>query len=425
MVWARAAIMTAAFALIFNQWGKPIFSSLGLAVLNYLVVEHMLPRASPALIKAGLIGRDRLKKNSKDLPEMLGALVGCIYILSLMTFVPSMFFKYLAAGGDGHFPHSRLAEYLSGILSLQSMLVLGVCDDLFDLRWRHKFFLPAIAAIPMLVIYYVDFGVTRVVIPAFLRVGSIIGPAVDLGWIYYAYMGAFSIFSTNCINIYAGVNGLEVGQSVVVGVGVLVNDLLYLIALPNDTPAVHAHLLSSYILLPFLGGSLALLRYNWYPAQGFVGDTYCYLSGMVFAVVGILGHFSKTMLFLFGPQVANFIYSIPQLFHIVPCPRHRMPLLDPATGKLLPSRADVTDLPKSKLRILEFMEKLGLLKLWKSESKIEMSNLTLITLVLVHSKPLREDELATRLLILQALWAIFALTMRHMLARIIFGLDNL
>lgn len=62
-----------------------------------------------------------------------------------------------------------------------------------------------------------------------------------------------------------------------------------------------------------------------YPADVFVGDTFCYFSGMTFAVVAILGHFSKTMLLFFIPQVFNFIYSVPQLFKMVPCPRHRLP----------------------------------------------------------------------------------------------------
>lgn len=62
-----------------------------------------------------------------------------------------------------------------------------------------------------------------------------------------------------------------------------------------------------------------------YPAKVFVGDTFCYFSGMSFAVVAILGHFSKTMLLFFIPQVINFLYSVPQLFKFIPCPRHRLP----------------------------------------------------------------------------------------------------
>ena len=62
-----------------------------------------------------------------------------------------------------------------------------------------------------------------------------------------------------------------------------------------------------------------------YPARAFIGDTFCYFSGMAFAVVGILGHFSKTLLLFFIPQIINFIFSCPQLFGLVPCPRHRLP----------------------------------------------------------------------------------------------------
>ena len=47
--------------------------------------------------------------------------------------------------------------------------------------------------------------------------------------------------------------------------------------------------------------SLALMKHNAFPSKVFVGDTYCYFAGMTFAVVGILGHFSKTMLLLFIP----------------------------------------------------------------------------------------------------------------------------
>ncbi len=68
-----------------------------------------------------------------------------------------------------------------------------------------------------------------------------------------------------------------------------------------------------------------ILTHNRYPSKVFVGDTYTYFAGMTFAVVGILGHFSKTLLLFFIPQLVNFLYSIPQLIGIIPCPRHRLP----------------------------------------------------------------------------------------------------
>ena len=47
-----------------------------------------------------------------------------------------------------------------------------------------------------------------------------------------------------------------------------------------------------------------------------------------------MGHYSETLLLFFAPQIFNFVYSLPQLFRLVPCPRHRLPRLDPASGLL-------------------------------------------------------------------------------------------
>jgi len=75
---------------------------------------------------------------------------------------------------------------------------------------------------------------------------------------------------------------------------------------------------------------------NRYPSRVFVGDTYTYFAGMTFAVVGILGHFSKTVLLFFIPQLFNSAYSVPQLFGIIPCPRHRLPRPAPPSSSPFP-----------------------------------------------------------------------------------------
>ena len=256
---------------------------------------------------------------------------------------------------------------------MHTTTLLGITDDILDLRWRHKVFIPAVASLPLLVVYYVDFGVTSVVIPRFLlpyipntSITNSDTGLIHLGAVYYLYMAALSIFAPNGINILAGVNGIEVGQSIVITLLLLLNSSLYLIPFPGNPilgsspppnvfphPATDSHLFTWYLLLPFLAVSLALYSQNRYPARVFVGDTYCYLAGMVFAVVGILGHFSKTLLLLLTPQIFNFIYSSPQLFFpswLIPCPRHRLPkynartnLLEPSTAEILPLSAVATE----------------------------------------------------------------------------------
>lgn len=278
----------------------------------------------------------------------------------------------------------------------------------------------------MLIVYFVDFGVTQVVVPVFLQ--EYLGVMVNLGWLYYAYMAAVAIFCPNSINILAGVNGIEVSQSIVIALLLVVNDMLYLAPLtPYPHPATESHLFSLFLLLPFIGVSLALWWHNWYPARVFVGDTYCYFAGMVFVVVGILGHFSKTLLLLFIPQIFNFAYSAPQLFHIIPCPRHRLPKFNARTG-LLENSVTQWQRPPSRpiAMVLELLHSLRLLRVERNAKGeiIESTNFTILNLWLVWFGPMREDRLAMGILGLQVVCGLLGLFIRHRLALWVFEQDN-
>jgi UDP-N-acetylglucosamine--dolichyl-phosphate N-acetylglucosaminephosphotransferase len=278
----------------------------------------------------------------------------------------------------------------------------------------------------MLIVYFVDFGVTQVVVPVPLQ--RYLGPIIDVGRLYYVYMAAVAIFCPNSINMLAGVNGIEVAQSLVIAILLLINDSLYLAPFtPYPHPAMDSHLFSIYFLLPFIGVSLALLCHNWYPSKVFVGDTYCYFAGMVFVVVGILGHFSKTLLLLFIPQLLNFLYSCPQLFHIIPCPRHRLPKFNAATGLLENSVAEwpvpPSPLVDTALRTLHQLKLVGI-RTNKQGEIIESTNLTLLNLWILWFGPMKEDRLASQIVLLQAVLGLLALFVRHRMALLVFPTDN-
>ena len=185
-----------------------------------------------------------------------------------------------------------------------SFLLLGFADDVLDLPWRYKLVLPAIASLPLLATYT---GPTTVLIPSPLRqllmstshagsgtneltvLGSLVnvfatvdenahGAIVDLGYFFLLYMCLLAVFCTNTINIYAGVNGLESGQTVVIACAVLFTNLLEVSR--AETPYQHPHFFSLCLIVPFLGATLPLMYKNWCPSQLFVGDTFCYSSGM-------------------------------------------------------------------------------------------------------------------------------------------------
>jgi UDP-N-acetylglucosamine--dolichyl-phosphate N-acetylglucosaminephosphotransferase len=249
------------------------------------------------------------------------------------------------------------------------------------------------------------------------------------GTLYYVYMALFTIFCPNSINILAGVNGIEVGQSLVIATLIMINDILYLLpSTPYPHPATDSHLFSIYLLLPFVAVSLALLCHNWYPSKVFVGDTYCYFAGMVFAIDGILGHFSKTLWLLFLPQVFNAIYSAPQIFPFVPCPRHRLPHFNARTGLMEPSTVTFgRRLAMPIEQCLKLLHALGLLRVKEDEQGrvTESTNFTLINLWLVWFGPLREERLVSSLMIAQFVIGLFGLVVRHRLALLVFSADNL
>lgn len=155
-----------------------------------------------------------------------------------------------------------------------------------------------------------------------------------------------------------------------------------------------------------------------YPSRVFVGDTFCYVSGMTFAVVGILSHFSKTVLLFFLPQIINFVYSVPQLFHIIPCPRHRLPKYSAETDLLQASRTLVIkkDLNFLSRLIINVFSWVRLIDKIEDETSITINNMTLINLFLIKMGPTSEARLTLSLLCFQALCTCVAFLIRYPMA---------
>lgn len=340
------------------------------------------------------------------------------------------------------------------------MTLLGFADDVLDLPWRYKLILPPIASLPLLASYT---GGTSIVIPASLgallssggkltALGYLVDPVLnfatvdtnadgkvlELGIFYMVYMALLATFATNAINIYAGINGLEAGQSAVISVAIITANI---VEIAGGASARSPHLFSALLGLPFLGVTLAVLAHNTFPARVFVGDTFCYFAGMTFAVHGILGHFSKTLLLFFLPQVINFVYSLPQLFKVYPCPRHRLPFYDAALGLLRPSTFELPvpvvkasaagaaansdsavnlapSTPKSggsrrrRSSVATTPAAAAVVPAAVKSAMLERDNMTLINLLLRVAGPMHERTTTNALLVLQALCCAAAIAVR-------------
>ncbi|XP_016651814.1 PREDICTED: UDP-N-acetylglucosamine--dolichyl-phosphate N-acetylglucosaminephosphotransferase isoform X2 [Prunus mume] len=281
---------------------KSILINAALSLAGFFVTVKMIPVASRYVLRRNLFGYDINKKGTPQgtvkVPESLGIVVGIVFL------VLGILFQYFNFTADSNW----LVEYNAALASICFMVLLGFVDDVLDIPWRVKLLLPSFAALPLLMAYA---GHTTIIIPKPLipYVGL---EVLDLGWMYKLYMGLLAVFCTNSINIHAGLNGLEVGQTVIIASAILIHNIMQ-IGASADSEYKMAHAFSLYLVQPLLATSLALFSYNWYPSSAFVGDTYTYFAGMTMAVAGILGHFSETLLIFFVPQVLNFLLSLPQV----------------------------------------------------------------------------------------------------------------
>ena len=388
--------------------GAQLLLFIALGIMGHIGTNKLIPSIKYYMLKRGISGKDLGKKGTPkendDIPEALGIVPGAIFLICLM---------FCLVGYATNHP-SKLLDLNSALLSICFMLFLGFTDDVLEWPWRYKLFLPSVASLPLLCCYE---GSRSVVVPIPLRFllmvdgelttfGKLLcyfvvvdanadGSIINLGVFYLVYMGFLAVFCTNAINIFAGINGLEVGQSFIIGCAVLFHNL---VEIQSDSLSRENHVFSAMIMLSFLGVTLALLRHNWFPASVFVGDTYCYFSGMTFAVVGILGHFSKTLMLFFIPQILNFLYSLPQLFKLIPCPKHRLPKYNAKTGRMEPSTVTMET----------------------GKGVKEMANMTLINACLQIFGPLSEEVLCVVLLTFQMICCVSGLYFRYNLAQLIF-----
>ena len=82
-------------------------------------------------------------------------------------------------------------------------------------------------------------------------------------------MDLLAIFCTNAINIYAGINGLEVGQSIVIAIAITIHnaieinkksDVWMMDDVDDGSSTGRMHLFSNFMMSPFLGTSFGLFR---------------------------------------------------------------------------------------------------------------------------------------------------------------------
>ncbi len=176
---------------------------------------------------------------------------------------------------------------------LKKVLVDNGKDNFFGLKLRFKLVLEIILSVIVAFWLFTELKIGIIHVP-FLGV-------VNLG-IFYIPFAAFVIVSfANAYNITDGLDGLAGG--------------VLMIALASFWVISHAILdtpISSFIAI-WLGGLIAFLYFNIYPARIFLGDVGALSFGATFAVVGLLLGKVFSLLVIGGVFVAEVASSFFQL----------------------------------------------------------------------------------------------------------------
>lgn len=198
--------------------------------MTFAIIPWLIPR----LKARGIVGKDLNKPSTPDVVEMGGIAVIVGFFAGVSVLVSL----------DGITNIGLLNVSLSAALGAG---FVGMMDDLFDLRQRHKAFLPFIIALP-----FAAAADPHVVIP---HVASLnFGP-------WMLIVGAFAVTcAANAANMLEGFNGLGTGLGIIMS--------LTLITLA----VVHDRLDGTYLLVPLVGALCAFLWFNQYPARIFPGD---------------------------------------------------------------------------------------------------------------------------------------------------------
>jgi UDP-N-acetylglucosamine--dolichyl-phosphate N-acetylglucosaminephosphotransferase len=210
-----------------------------ISLLGYRWTVFLIPLLQPRHVRAGLVGKDINKKGTeagdRPVPESLGLAPGvvCITCFALIQLAHTLRLVsraclLLGIPTECEEIHgvAWADDFPAALASMAFMLMLGFVDDVLDLPWRVKLVMPVVASLPLLAAYS---GATAIAIPKpIVQHFSLQQTYIELGPLYFGYMVLLVIFCTNAINILAGVNGLEAGQSYIVGTAILTHNILQL-----------------------------------------------------------------------------------------------------------------------------------------------------------------------------------------------------
>ncbi len=194
------------------------------------------------------------------------------------------------------------------------ILLLGVVDDIANLSPKHKFLIQMIPA--LIVIIYNSDLINNFIVNQLKSLDL-------LGYLLYPILIFWIVGVTNSINIIDGLDGLACGVSLIALIAFLILGLIH------NLEAL------GLMSIALAGSMLAFLRFNFYPAKIFLGDSGSTFAGFMLASVGALWVLnSGNAFFVFIPIIILALPIFDTLFAIWRRYRGHQPIFQADKGHL-------------------------------------------------------------------------------------------
>ncbi|MDQ1141905.1 MAG: undecaprenyl/decaprenyl-phosphate alpha-N-acetylglucosaminyl 1-phosphate transferase [Chryseobacterium sp.] len=222
-----------------------------IAFLSFLMVLVSIPSIIFTSLKYDLFDKNDLhRKNHKlNISRLGGVSIVASFIVCILLFSAMINFKE--------------ANFLT--VSCLILSALGLKDDVYGTNTRTKFILQLLVA--AILVFFGGF-----------RLSSLYG-VFHIGDMDLLWGGLFSIiliiFLNNAFNLIDGIDGLAAG------IGILAS-ICFGVAL-----AISDHIPYAFIAFALAGAIAGFLKYNWYPAKIFMGDTGALIIGLTTAALAI------------------------------------------------------------------------------------------------------------------------------------------
>ena len=205
-------------------------------------------------------------------------------------------------------------QYKTLLIGGVIILLLGIVDDIVDLSPKYKFIIQLVPA--LLVVAYNSNLINSFIIHQLAGLDL-------LGYLIYPLLILWIVGITNSINLIDGLDGLACGVSIIALGTFLILGLLLKMEILN------------IITIALLLSMLAFLKYNFFPAKIFLGDSGSTFAGFMLASISALWAMKGgNAFFLIVPVIVLALPIFDTLFAILRRYREHRPIFQADQGHL-------------------------------------------------------------------------------------------